>query len=117
MRHPDETSPQRCTVVEVVDDEVDGALGVAIPNFARFETLGYLRPAGPSAKALRMFSVTFWSLQIGVVGGPAGHASRSRGDHPKVAAVNTPAPLGTVYQVESANDALPRHVTGEWAST
>ena len=64
-----------------------------------------------------MFSVTFWSLQIGVVGGPVGHASRSRGDHPNVAAVNTPAPLGTVYQVESANDALPRHVTGEWAST
>lgn len=90
--------------VVVVDVVGDAARGVAIPNFERLETLGWGMPAGPSEKASRMFCVTFWSLQIGVDGGPGGHASRSRGDQPNVAAVSTPAPLGTVYQVVSAND-------------
>jgi len=105
---------QRATVVVVVDDGVADR-GVGIPNLARLETLGWSIPAGPFENASRMFCVTFCSLQIGVVGGSGGHASRSRGDQPNVAAVKTPAPLGTVYHVLSANEFLPRHVTGEWA--
>jgi len=100
-------------VVVDVDGEGVTGLGVAIPNFARFETLGCSMPAGPLENASKMFWVTFCNLQIGVDGGPAGHASRSRGDQPKVAAVRTPAPLGTVYHVVSAKELLPLHVTGE----
>jgi hypothetical protein len=63
-----------------------------------------------------MFSVTFWSLHIGVDGVPAGHASSMRGDHPKVAASKTPAPLEAEYHVVSAKELIPLQVTGEWAS-
>ena len=93
----------------VVDDgwEAGGVVGVVacgadIGNFDRFETLGWAAPAGPLAKARKMFSVTFWSLHTGVDGVPAGHASSMRGDHPKVAAANTPAPLEAEYHVVSA---------------
>ena len=96
-------------VVVVVDDGwVAGVVvgvvvcGADIGNFDRFETLGWAAPAGPLANARKMFSVTFWSLHIGVDGVPVGHASSMRGDHPKVAAANTPAPLEAEYHVVSA---------------
>jgi hypothetical protein len=54
------------------------------------------------ANARKMFSVTFWSLHIGADGVPVGHASSMRGDHPNVAAANTPAPLEAEYHVVSA---------------
>ena len=89
-------------VVGVVVDVGSEACGADIGNFDRFETLGCAAPAGPLAKARKMFSVTFWSLHTGVDGAPAGHASTRRGDHPKVAAANTPAPLEAEYHVLSA---------------
>ena len=88
-------------VVGVVDVGVV-ACGADIGNFDRFETLGWAAPAGPLANARKMFSVTFWSLHIGADGVPVGHASSMRGDHPNVAAANTPAPLEAEYHVVSA---------------
>ena len=61
--------------------------------------------------------MTFCSRHGGLVSTPSGQASSIRGLQPNVPAENTPAPLGAEYQVELANEALPRQFTGEWAMT
>lgn len=98
--------------VVVVELEADGESsdGAAVggfgePTSAVLDTLGWAAPAGPAAKARRMFSVTRRIRQriveFVVIASPQ-LMSSSRGDHPNVPAENTPAPLGVEYQVESA---------------
>ena len=97
-----------------VDVELDGVVSSSIgasvggrgtPTSAVLETLGWVRPAGPAANARRMLPVTCNIRQRmveEVVMVSPQVTSSSSGDQPKVPAENTPAPLGVVYQVESA---------------
>jgi hypothetical protein len=107
-----DVDPEGFLVVVVVELEfVDvSSLGAAVgglgtPTSAVLDTLGCAAPAGPAANARRMLAVT-WMIrhlvvEVGVMVSPQVMSSRS-GDHPKVPALNTPAPLGVEYQVESA---------------
>ena len=97
-------------VADVLGEPSDSSEGTAVaglgtPTMPVLETLGCARPAGPEPIARRMFSVTRRMRQRMVedlVMATPQLTSSSSGDHPNVPALNTPAPLGTVYQVESA---------------
>jgi len=106
----DEVLFEEGRVVDGVDEPSESSDGTAVAGLAPptspvLETLGCDRPAGPAAKARRMFSVTFRMrhrmVEVLVMADPQ-LTSSSRGDHPNVPALKTPAPLGTEYQVESA---------------
>lgn len=106
--------------LELVPEPVaDGVvtLGVGMPNFERFETLGWAAPAGPFENAPRMFSVTLTTRHSTLVLGPFGQIASTVGDHPNVPAEKTPAPLGAEYHVELAHEVSVLQVTGEWAMT
>ena len=112
-------------VVEVVGDPSESSEGTAVTGFgtpttAVLDTLGCARPAGPAAKARRMFSVTLRIRQriveAELMASPQ-LTSSSSGDHPNVPALNTPAPLAAEYHVESAKELRPLQFTGERAIT
>ena len=97
-------------VVDEFDEVVSSSSGACVvgrgtPTSAVLDTLGWTAPAGPAANARRMLAVTCRIRQrmveeVVIVSPQV--TSSSRGDHPKVPAENTPAPLEVVYQVESA---------------
>ena len=96
-------------VVDVLGDPSESSEGTAVrglgtPTMPVLETLGCAPPAGPWASARRMFSVTCRMRQRIVeefVMAAPQLTSSSSGDQPSVPALNTPAPLGVEYQVES----------------